>query len=243
MPDGVLGWGLRVLWVVWAVLLIGGLTLGRPDAARRNRLPRPVRMMLSATLLLAALLWLRVDSQTGLLHYGAWIVLGMALGLLGDLFMAGLLVRKPHNLPFGILTFGLGHLAYVYAFWTLGRTLNLGSGPVWLWSWLLTLAAGLLLWTLLLRQLARGAVLNVGTLVYALLISLMSGAAFAMALQTGMLWPLAAGAVLFMVSDFVLGRELMRGPDFPFVGDVIWVTYTAAQMLIVYSSAWALRLV
>lgn len=243
MPDDVIGWALRALWLLWATLLVGGLTLGQPDAARRNRLPRPARMMLSATLLLAALLWLRVDSQGGLLRYGAWIVLGMALGLLGDLFMAGLLVRKPRNLPFGILAFGLGHLAYTYAFWTLGRTLGLGAGPVWLWSWLLTLGAGLLLWTLLLRQPARGLVLNAGTLVYALLIALMSGTAFAVALQTSTLWPLAAGAALFMVSDFVLGREIMRGSRFPFVGDVIWVTYTAAQMLIVYASQWALRLV
>jgi hypothetical protein len=52
--------------------------------------------------------------------------------------------------------------------------------------------------------------------------------------------PLALGGLLFMASDLVLGSELMRRTAFPWIGDLIWTTYTVAQMLIVYSSAAAL---
>jgi len=62
----------------------------------------------------------------------------------------------------------------------------------------------------------------------------------ALALQDAAFVPLAAGGLLFMVSDLVLGSELMRRTHFRSIGDVIWTTYTVAQMLIVYSSAAAL---
>ena len=46
----------------------------------------------------------------------------------------------------------------------------------------------------------------------------------------------------FIASDLILGSQIMRGSSFRSIGDVIWITYTIAQMLIVYSSSPALRL-
>jgi hypothetical protein len=118
--------------------------------------------------------------------------------------------------------------------------LGLGSGPVWLWSLVIYLAAAVLLWVLLIREPGRGPVLNYGTLGYSLLLTAMGGAAMALALQDASFIPLAVGGLLFIVSDLILGSELMRRTHFPSIGDVIWTTYTVAQMLIVFSSGAAL---
>jgi hypothetical protein len=75
---------------------------------------------------------------------------------------------------------------------------------------------------------------------YSLLLAAMAGAAAALAVQNPAFAPLSVGGLLFMVSDLILGSELMRRTRFAFIGDVIWTTYTVAQMLIVYSSAAAL---
>lgn len=240
--GGAARWLLYALLVLWAGLLAGGLLLGKPHAERRNRLPLPVRMALSMTLLTAALVWWQAGTAgTPLARYGLWIALGMASGLLGDIFMAGLIVPKPRHVIFGMLAFGAGHVFYIAAFRQAAIALGLNSGPAWLWSWVIYLAVAALLWVLLVREPARGPALNYGTLGYSLLLSAMAGAAAALALQNPAFAPLAAGGLLFIVSDLFLGSELMRRTHFPSIGDVIWTTYTVAQMLIVYSSSAALR--
>lgn len=232
------------LLAIWTVLLLGGLVFGQPGPDRRNRLPRPLRMALSVTLLLLALLfWTQGTAGTRLAGFGLLLAVGMALGLLGDLFMAGLLVPKPGNVIFGMLAFGLGHVAYIVAFVQVANAIGLHSGLVWAWSLGLCLLLGLALWLALVRTPARGATLNIGTFVYSLLLALMAGSGFALALQTQGFGGLALGVTLFMVSDLVLGNELMRHTHFPSIGDVIWVSYTVAQMLIVTSAAAALRLI
>lgn len=241
--EGAARWLLYGLLALWAGLLAGGLLLGRPDAQRRNRLPRPVRMALSITLLAAALVWWQAGAaNTPLARFGLWIAVGMAFGLLGDIFMAGLIVAKSRAVIFGILAFGAGHVFYLMALRQAALALSLNSRPVWLWSWVIYLALAVLLWVLLVREPGRGPVLNVGTLVYSLLLAAMAGAAAALAAQDAAFIPLAVGGLLFMASDLILGNELMRRTYFAFIGDVIWVTYTVAQMLIVYSSSSALQL-
>lgn len=239
--EGAAGWLLMALWILWAGLLVGGLLLGKPDAQRRNRLPLPVRMALSITLLAAALVWLLAGTAgTPLARYGLWIAVGMACGLLGDLFMAGLIVPKPRHVIFGILAFSAGHIFYILAFRQAAATPGLDPGSGWLWYSALYLAVAALLWAWLVRTPARGPALNYGTLGYSLLLAFMASAAAALAVLRAEFIPLAVGGLLFIVSDLVLGRELMRRTHFPFIGDVIWATYTIAQMLIVYSSGAAL---
>jgi hypothetical protein len=239
--DGVARWLLYALLLLWAGLLAGGLLLGKPDAERRNRLPLPVRMALSLTLLAAALVWWQAGTAgTSLVRFGLWIAVGMAFGLLGDIFMAGLIVAKPRHVIFGILAFGAGHVCYILAFGQAAGVLALDSGSVWLASVVIYLVAAALLWLLLVRESARGPALNYGTLGYSLLLAAMAGAALALALQDAAFVPLALGGLLFVVSDLILGSELMRRTHFPSIGDVIWTTYTVAQMLIVYSSTAAL---
>lgn len=236
-------WALAGLLILWAALLVLGLVLGKPDPVRRRRLPLGARMGMSITLVVAAFIWwLAGTAQTPLAGYGLFVLVGMSFGFLGDLFMAGLIVPKPRNVIFGILSFGAGHIAYIAAFWQAGQALGLDLGRTWAIALGIYLFAAAFLWVAAVRNPARGTVMNVGTLGYSLLLCAMGGAAMALALQNAAFAWLAAGGLLFIVSDLILGSEIMRGTSFWSIGDVIWGTYTVAQMLIVYSSSVALHL-
>lgn len=240
--SGLPRWILYGLLVLWAALLVFGLILGKPGADQRRRLPLGARMGMSVTLVLAALVWWRAGTaQTALAAYGLLVFVGMACGLLGDLFMAGLIVPKPRNVIFGILSFGAGHIFYIAAFLQAARVLDLALG----WTGLITLgvylAAAVLLWLAAVRTPSQGTVMNAGTLGYSLLLTAMGATAMALALQDAAFVWLAAGGLLFIASDLLLGSEIMRGTHFRSIGDVIWVTYTVAQMLIVYSASVALH--
>lgn len=241
--EGVARWLLYGLLALWAALLGFGLLLGKPDAARRNRLPRPVRLLLSTTLVVAAFVWWRVGTApTALDRYGLLMCLGMVFGLLGDLFMAGLLVAKPRNVIFGILAFGAGHGLYIAGLLSVGDVLGLDAAAVRLATLAVYWAAAVPLWMAMVRNPAKGPVLGSGTLVYSLLLTATGASATALAVQEPAFWPLAVGGLAFIASDLILGSELMRATHFPFIGDVIWVAYTVGQMLIVYSSSTALQL-
>lgn len=240
--EGVAAWLLYGLLALWAALLGLGLVLGKPDAARRNRLPRPLRLLLSTTLVLAAVVWWCAGTaSTALGPYGLLIFLGMVFGLLGDLFMAGLLVARPKNVLFGILAFGVGHGLYIAGLLSAGNVLGLDAAPIRLATLAVYWAVAVPLWIALVRNPAKGPVLGYGTLVYSLLLTAMGAVAMALAVQQPAFWPLAVGGLAFIASDLVLASELMRATFFPFIGDVIWVMYTVGQMLIVYSSSTALQ--
>ena len=70
---------------------------------------------------------------------------------------------------------------------------------------------------------------------YALLLAGTAGVATGLALQDGRFVPLALGAALFLLSDLILAGEMFSGMRFRLIGDIIWLTYGPAQMLIVYS--------
>jgi uncharacterized membrane protein YhhN len=233
-------WVLRGLLVLWAALLVFGFVFGRPGPDRRNRLPLPVRMGTSAVLLLAALVWwLGATRGTALDAYGALILLGMALGFLGDLILARV-IPLPQPVVSGILAFGLGHVTYIAAFLQAGRVLGLPLAPALPATLAVYLAVAAVLWALLVRAPSQPPALNAGTAGYSLLLAAMAAVAMVLAFGDSRFWPLALGGLLFVASDLVLGNQIMRNTAWPYSGDVIWTTYTGAQAAIVYSSAAAL---
>ena len=72
---------------------------------------------------------------------------------------------------------------------------------------------------------------------YALLLATTAGVATGLALADSGFLLLALGAALFLLSDLILAGDMFSGLSFPLIGDVIWLTYGPAQMLIVYSAA------
>ncbi|MCS7070616.1 MAG: hypothetical protein NZM00_03865, partial [Anaerolinea sp.] len=101
-----------VLYAAWAVLLIGGFLFHPAPVDGGHRIPRPARMLSSLMLVLAAL-FSALAAHPGILLERAGrdltftmptdiagrdpvfvlVAAGMAFGLLGDLFMARLIVR------------------------------------------------------------------------------------------------------------------------------------------------------
>jgi hypothetical protein len=228
---------LYVLFFLELALLGGGLAFGKPNREGTGHLPRPLRMGLSANLVIAAFLgWQSGARGTAVQAYAALILLGMAAGFVGDLIMAQL-IPVPNRLIFGMIEFAIGHLFYIAAFLYLRLEFGLGGA----WSQFIVLAAMLVFslwaWWTYVRQPGGNKAINVGSLLYGLLIGIMAALAINLALQEARLVSLGAGAVFFLISDFILGNWQVRGHVWKPVNDAIWTAYASGQLLIVYSVA------
>ncbi len=230
------------LLAAWAALLILGFALGRLDVERINRIPRTNKTLSSLILVICALVWWRASaSDTPLAAYAALLFFGMAFSFLGDLIMAQLL-PLPQYVLFGIGAFGVAHVLYISGYLRLGGVLGLQDGRARAIGLAALLVLAVVLWWLLIRSPQTDAVLNYGSLGYALLLAAMAGLAVSLALQEPRFAPLAVGALLFLISDVFLGHRLFQRGKFLLVGDLVWMTYIVGQLLIVFSTATGLRL-
>jgi len=233
---------LCLLLAVWAALLILGFVFGRLDKERINRIPRTNKILSSLILVICALIWWRAGaSGTPLSTYAALLFFGMAFSFLGDLIMAQLL-PLPQYVLFGIGAFGVAHVLYIISYLRLGGVLGLQDDRSRAIGLAVLFVLAVVLWWALIRSPQTDAVLNYGSLVYALLIAVMAGLAVSLALQEPRFAPLALGAVLFLISDAFLGHRLFQGGAFLLVGDLVWMTYIVGQLFIVFSTATGLRL-
>ncbi|MBC8448298.1 MAG: lysoplasmalogenase [Chloroflexi bacterium] len=233
---------LYTLLAVWAALLLLGFAFGRLDEERINRIPRANRMLSSAILVACALiLWLSGAANTLLAGYAALLFFGMAFSFLGDLIMAKLL-PLPQYVLLGMGAFGVAHGLYIASYLRLGAVLGLQSGAARAAGLFGFLLIAVVLWWTLIRSPQTSAVLTYGSLGYTLLIATMGGLAVSLALQEARFLPLALGGVLFAISDTLLGHRLFQRGHFLLIGDLIWMTYIVGQLLIVFSTATALRL-
>jgi len=233
---------LCLLLAIWAALLILGFVFGRLDKERINRIPRTNKILSSLILVICALIWWRARaSRTPLSTYAALLFFGMAFSFLGDLIMAQIL-PLPQYVLFGIGAFGVAHVLYIVSYLRLGGVLGLQDDRSRAIGLAVLFVLAVVLWWALIRSPQTDAVLNYGSLVYALLIAVMAGLAVSLALQEPLFAPLALGAVLFLISDAFLGHRLFQGGAFLLVGDLVWMTYIVGQLLIVFSTATGLRL-
>ncbi|MBZ0298046.1 MAG: lysoplasmalogenase [Anaerolineae bacterium] len=222
-----------ILWIVWALLLFGGLLFGRLDEDRTRRMLTWTRMGSSLVLVVAAWMWFLDNSDP----YGVLIAVGMTLGFIGDLFMADL-IPIPHfeHVLGGMSAFGLGHIAYIVG--VVWMTQQSGYDLHWL-ALLIWLGIGVIGWYVVVFRGQQATVLHYAALPYALLLATTAGTATGLALQIPAFGPLALGAALFLLSDLILAAQLFNGVRFYLISDVVWLTYGPGQMLIVYASALA----
>lgn len=225
------------LLVLWALLLFGGFLSG---AGSNQRMPTWTRMASSLALVVAAWSWYRFSQSPTTGRFALLIALGMSAGFLGDLFLAGWLPGGRSVLG-GMGAFGLGHIFYIVAILLFSNQNNLDApGPRWgavaLWA-----LVGLVGWYLVVYRGQTPTLLHWAALPYALLLAGTAGFATGLGLQAASFWPLALGSALFLASDLILAAQLFNDFHFPFIGDVIWLTYGPAQMLIVYIVAAAQR--
>lgn len=230
---------LLFLLLVWGALLFGGFLFGRLNADSTHRMPTWTRMASSFTLVVAAWSgWLFTQSAP-ISSLSLLLAIGMTLGFIGDLFMAQLMPVRDFVIG-GIAAFGLGHIAYIIGWWHFGDSYGLDvSGYRWgaLVVWWL---AGILGWYVVVFRGGERSVLHVAALPYALLLSTTAGVATGLALQLPLFVPLALGAASFLLSDLLLAAQLFNNLHFRYIGDVVWLLYGPAQMLIVYSLGSAL---
>ncbi|MCP4421040.1 MAG: lysoplasmalogenase, partial [Chloroflexi bacterium] len=173
--------------------------------------------------------------------FAFWLAIGMSLGFLGDLFMAGVLPNGRSVLG-GMTAFGLGHIAYIVGILQSSNQLGLVNGTIRWGSLLIWWLIGGLGWYFIVYRGQKPSMLHKAALPYALLLASTAGVATGLALQNGQFVWLAVGAALFLLSDLILAAELFNNAYFPQIGDVIWLTYGPGQMLIVFAVGTAVSL-
>lgn len=235
-------WWLIICWLAWAALLFGGFAFGKLNARQTYRMPDVGRLGSSLVLVVAAWSWYLFTRESEAVIYTLPIAIGMTFGFIGDLFMAGKIPVSQHVIG-GMGAFGLGHVAYIIGLLRTGDALGLTASDARLIGWGVWLVIGAVGWWL---AVYRGAgernAMHWIALVYALLLASTAGVATGLALQESAFIPLALGAALFLLSDLIIAAQLFKGVHFRSIGDVIWLTYGPAQMLIVYSADGVLRL-
>jgi hypothetical protein len=224
---------LLALWLPWATLLFGGFISGHYDAAAGRWQPTWARIGSSFALVVTAWCFALLGRSVELAPFALLIAIGMTLGFIGDLFMAG---QLPGSQPAvgGMGSFGLGHVAYIAAALTAGRLLGLEEPVLWaaLGGWLLIGFTG---WYFVVFSGREAGVLHRLALPYSLLLAGTAGVATGLALQDAHFWPFAAGAALFFVSDMILAAGLFGDHRHRKLPDLaIWLTYGTGQMLIIY---------
>jgi hypothetical protein len=223
---------LLVLLSLWAGLLFGGFMLGHINEDRTRRMPMWTRIGASFSLVVFAwVLWVCVY-QTHHRNLVFWLAVGMTFGCLGDVFMAQLLPLKDYVLD-GMGAFGMGHIAYIIGVLSAQSTYGLDNPLQLLISLILWGVIGRSLWYVMVYRGSEQTILHWVALPYALLLSSTAGVAMGLALQDVHFVLMAIGAVLFLLSDLILATELFNGARWAYIGDVVWLTYSPGQMLIV----------
>ncbi|NPV46061.1 MAG: lysoplasmalogenase [Armatimonadetes bacterium] len=225
--------GVAVL-LACALLQMAGVVAGPVLTAATETIPQWARLPGTLLLVLYAVLgWL--SRQGGARRYAGLIAGGMLFGHLGDLAMGGV-IPSPDGWLAGMLLFGLGHGFYIAAFVSLGRSIGSGEQAMAL-ALVLGQAVGVVVWYALTANSGRGPVMEYGALLYALVICCMAALAVVLTIREPRLRPLACGALLFLMSDILLGLSAFRGVGGALWNDLIWVIYISGQALLVTSVA------
>lgn len=222
--------GVAVL-LACALLQMAGVVAGPVLTAGTETIPQWARLPGTLLLVLYAVLgWL--SRQGAARRYAGLIAGGMLFGHLGDLAMGGV-IPSPDGWLAGMLLFGIGHGFYIAAFLALRHQLGSLLGP----AVPTMLSLGGLLWLGMTAGSDQGAVMRYGALAYTLVICTMTGLALALSANERSLWSLALGAVLFLLSDILLGLSAFRSVREALWNDLIWVIYISGQALLVTSVA------
>lgn len=167
------------------------------------------------------------------------ILLGLAFSFVGDVINSFLIdlshLVDPQTL-LSVVPFALAHCLYIAVFWRLGR-----SGEKRLPMALLVLT--LLVWPVLAASLwlmvvdySAGPLLKWLSLGYAHMVVLMALVSLWPLKSIGRAaWFVAAGGLVFLLSDAFFGAWLTEGQDRPlWVSQLIWASYFLAQLCIMH---------
>lgn len=224
---------LITLVTIWAAAYALGMRFKQTKADGTRRIPVWTKLvMIAVTLAVAG--YALACSGGYLRPCAAWlVVVGLVMGAVGDLILADLFRLKRTEIA-AMGAFGLGHLCYIAAILAVRTALGLGTLGLLL-AGVVGAVLAVIGWRALVYNPEGSRVLNVGSLVYGLLLFVTVGLSVGLAVVSGKLLSLAAGLVLFAVSDVILAQSLIRKRGTPLLRDIVWVIYSGGQMLIAYS--------
>lgn len=169
--------------------------------------------------MLAIILIVFLNSSSPMSFYQKAILMGLVFSTIGDVF----LIRDKQYFVQGLISFLIGHICYIVAFWT---SPNLPSGVFYLAYIVFFLS---ILW----KHLGS---LKIPVLFYATAIALMSWMALSRTIENHNHHTFHAflGSIMFVISDSLLAYNKFKSP-IPL--SAIWVlgTYFLAQWLIALS--------
>lgn len=239
-----------VLFVMtWFVFLLGGFLIGEMNAEGTRRMPTWTRMTASFVLVIAGFIWVafveasdvlagghpaQVASRGEMTMLAGLMAFGMVFGFFGDLFMAQIVVKSKQYIVYGMVSFGLGHVLYIVGLVHFGQVTGYLENSTLTGSLVVWGIIALVMWWLVIYAPAKErGLLHVLALPYALLLAGTTAVATALALETLEFVPIALGALAFLISDLILATQLFNNAKFPYIGDVVWFTYSPGQALIV----------
>lgn len=225
-----------LLLTSWGVLLIVAFWRGELNAARTRRSNLWLQRSSALLLVVMAIIFWFGARNTLLAGFAGFVALGMCVSLIADLIMAEI-IRVPNRVLGGILVFGVAHLIYLAGIVSAGSGFGHSAGALLGPTTLGFIVAAIVIWLLFVRAPQESALLNYGALGYAILICVLAGTALALATLEDQFWMLAAGVLLFVLSDIILGNQIFRRNNWYLVSEVVWFTYISGQALIVWTSA------
>ncbi len=207
------------------VILVGALI--RAEFRRELgtiHLLKPICTLL--VIAVAALSWLTPAAET---RYTLWILVGLLLSLVGDV---ALMYSEPRAFLGGLVAFLLAHVVYTIVF----TLYNGWQKSDWITAGLLA-ASACAIYRYLLPGLDR---MKIPVAVYIIVIGIMVHRAistlFGEALRPTQAWLIAVGAVLFWISDLMLGVTRFRRPVK--YGRISLAFYYSGQLLIALSASY-----
>lgn len=236
--------------VVAGVLLafvVHWITLARVDTAEK-RLPlcRGAYLGMSAQLVLlawaSALVLNRAYVDRGQ-ALPLMVAAGMTLSFCGDLFnlqFEGIRKRAGEPLFFGILCFAAAQLCYIAGFLSAVPLDGLIADGFFLPVLAALVVVPAVLFRFRVYDPGRPKTVMLAAFLYGFILGAMAAVAASAAIARGGTWYIvAAGALFFLLSDAIMGQTTIRGMHPRNEFQVPWITYLAAQGLIILGSALA----
>lgn len=232
-----------ILVAAWAAAYVFGMLNKREKADGTRRIPLWTKLVMIAVVLgIAALSW-PWPSRKHIVLYdttaAALLVIGLVADAIGDLVLADVFPLKQSVIP-AIGVFGIGHIAYILAVLTLRNYAGLEDVYL-LPTAVISGVLAILGWRLLVYNPKGSQTLNMGSLIYGILLFVTTGLAVGLSIEARARYLLSAGLVLFTVSDMFLAQSLIRKRSSPLLRDIVWIIYSGGQLLIAFSVGPALR--
>jgi hypothetical protein len=231
----------RVLWLAWLATLVASFVAGKTSHLWWDKARLDLRMISCLLLVVAGWTAWWALRQSAYRRAMLLVAVGMTLGFYGDSHVGERFWWPPfpHPIVGGIVFYGIGHLAYVAACWSIGRVESMSGGRRWWTPIAIWQVVALVSWAAVALTSDKEAGLRVPTLLYTLLVAATPGFATALAVQRRAFVWMALGGAMFLASDVLLAWQLFHG-SFPFIDELTWINYGGGEMLIVYGAITAI---